>query len=108
MQEEQQPPQAARPAGEGAQAASGIMISCEQATRLAVRREFESLSWGERLRYRLHMLICKACRRFRHQSRVLNQLLEEGWNEPPAHPHTPMPQPAKEELRRWWQRKRNA
>lgn len=54
---------------------NNINLSCKEATRLMVQREFEPLTISQRLRLNLHLVMCTCCRRFRVQSTVLNTAL---------------------------------
>jgi len=38
-----------------------IRISCQQASRLLSQQQDEALTFGKRLRLRLHMMYCDAC-----------------------------------------------
>jgi len=38
-----------------------IRISCQQASRLLSQQQDESLTLGQRLRLRLHLMYCDAC-----------------------------------------------
>jgi hypothetical protein len=40
------------------------MLNCREATALVLQGEDRRLGWPERLRLRLHLLVCKACTRF--------------------------------------------
>lgn len=43
------------------------MINCKEATHLVLQAEDQPLPWGERLRLRMHLVICAACPRFVRQ-----------------------------------------
>ncbi len=43
------------------------MINCKQATHLVLQGEDQTLGWADRLRLRMHLLICRACPRFVRQ-----------------------------------------
>ena len=49
------------------------MISCKQATELVSRALDQPLAPGQRLRLRLHLLICRQCRRYRKQLHFLKR-----------------------------------
>ena len=42
-------------------------INCRQATHLLLQGEDQPLGWADRLRLRLHLMICQACPRFVRQ-----------------------------------------
>ena len=46
-------------------------VTCKEATQLVSKMQDQGLSLGERLRLRLHLLICAACARFERQMRLL-------------------------------------
>ncbi len=48
-----------------------LRISCQQASRLLSRREDERLPLGKRLRLRLHLAYCDACRNVSRQFETL-------------------------------------
>ncbi len=47
---------------------NGIMLSCDTATLLITKSEFEDLSCVDNLRLKMHLASCKFCRRFKIQS----------------------------------------
>jgi hypothetical protein len=47
------------------------MLSCKEATRLLSQAQDRRLSYGERIKLRLHLLACVACSRFSRQLAVL-------------------------------------
>lgn len=49
--------------------------SCRDVTRLVLQGEDRTLSAGERLLVRFHMLICKACPRFQRQVVFMRQAM---------------------------------
>ncbi|MEP6483437.1 MAG: zf-HC2 domain-containing protein [Rudaea sp.] len=53
-----------------------IRISCQHASRLLSQREDEPLSFGKRLRLRLHLLICDACTNVSHQFAALRKAMQ--------------------------------
>ena len=53
------------------------MISCREATQLAVISEFEKLSFTKRISLWFHLLICKVCRLFQQQSLELNEAIKK-------------------------------
>lgn len=53
-----------------------MMISCKVASRLVSRSLDKPLSWHDRLALRLHLAICKHCRRFSLQLSKLRHLLK--------------------------------
>lgn len=51
--------------------------NCREASRLQSEALDHSLSRGQRLGLRLHLLLCKWCRRYRKQIRFLRQAVHE-------------------------------
>ena len=47
------------------------MLSCKEATRLLSQAQDRRLSYGERIKLRLHLMACVACSRFSRQLAVL-------------------------------------
>lgn len=47
------------------------MDTCRDISALVSRAMDNRLSLGERLRVRLHLLLCQACRQFAHQMQLL-------------------------------------
>lgn len=46
---------------------SKIRLTCRESTRLLLTRQDRRLPWQERLRLRLHLVVCKACPRVARQ-----------------------------------------
>ena len=57
-----------------------IPNSCRDISGLLLAREDRSLSLGERLAVRVHILTCRACHRFERQTLVLRGALRQ-WRE---------------------------
>jgi hypothetical protein len=51
------------------------MLSCKDATRLMSQAEDRRLSYGERVKLRLHLMACIACTRFSRQLAVMREAL---------------------------------
>lgn len=43
------------------------MLTCAEATRLASEAQDHPLTWRQRVQFRMHLLLCGACRRFASQ-----------------------------------------
>ena len=52
-----------------------IMISCDEATALSDKSQYEKLSWSEKLKLDLHLLLCKHCRTYAMQNNYVTKLL---------------------------------
>lgn len=59
------------------------LFSCERATRLIVEREHHALPRGELSQLRVHLLMCRWCRRFLTQMRWLSRAIRK-LSDPPA------------------------
>lgn len=51
------------------------MLSCKEVTELISQSQDRQLPWYQRLRVRLHVLMCRACGRFRRQMLFLREAL---------------------------------
>jgi hypothetical protein len=64
------------------------MISCREVARLVTSDEVLSLGWYERVRVRMHLLLCRHCSRLRRQVGEMRRAARELWREtgplPPA------------------------
>lgn len=47
------------------------MLSCREATRLMSDSLDQELPWSKRARLKIHLALCKHCRRFEEQSRLI-------------------------------------
>lgn len=56
------------------------MKTCKEATALLVAREDRTLSLGDKVALRFHLLICKACPRFARQMLTLRNGMKEWRN----------------------------
>jgi hypothetical protein len=52
-----------------------VRLSCQHASRLLSQREDEPLPWSQRVRLRLHLMICDACTNVSHQFAALRMAL---------------------------------
>ena len=55
---------------------NGMMLSCDSATLLITKGEFEKLSLMDELRLKMHLASCKLCRRFEEQSAEMSQQIK--------------------------------
>jgi hypothetical protein len=54
-----------------------IMLSCDTATYLITRSEYEKLSCINRMQLKMHLAGCKYCRRFAEQSKYISEQLKK-------------------------------
>ena len=57
-----------------------LRISCQQASRLLSQRQDLPLPWRQRLKLRLHLLVCNACHNVARQFEAL-RLAMRRWRE---------------------------
>jgi hypothetical protein len=53
-----------------------VRISCQHASRLLSQREDEPLPFGQRLKLRMHLMICDACTNVSHQFAALRLAMQ--------------------------------
>ena len=49
------------------------MLNCRELARLVASGELEDAGWWQRLSVRLHLLMCRFCKRYESQVRQLNE-----------------------------------
>jgi hypothetical protein len=54
---------------------SGPFASCRRATELISKAQDAPLSWKDGVALRLHLLLCKWCRRYEKQIRILRNVM---------------------------------
>jgi len=54
-----------------------MMLSCDTATLLLTKGEYEKLSLMDELRLKMHLASCKLCRRFEEQTAEMNQQIRD-------------------------------
>ncbi len=55
------------------------MLTCKDATRMMASEEFAEAGWWERLRVRVHLAMCRHCRRYAAQMRAIGACAREHW-----------------------------
>ncbi|WP_222984935.1 hypothetical protein [Flagellimonas meishanensis] len=53
-----------------------MKISCEEASHICTRSQYEEASFWEILKLRLHILYCKACAKFSKKNKTLTSLCD--------------------------------
>ncbi|MCI0657219.1 MAG: anti-sigma factor [Acidobacteria bacterium] len=56
------------------------MLTCREVTRLLASDEYLDASWGRRLAIRLHLAMCRHCRRYASQMRAIRAAASALWN----------------------------
>jgi hypothetical protein len=57
------------------------MLTCKQASQLVSERHDRKLNWRERTALRIHLWICKNCKRFERQLHFIQHALHKGQQE---------------------------
>ncbi|MBK7229913.1 MAG: hypothetical protein IPH97_13835 [Ignavibacteriales bacterium] len=52
-----------------------LMITCKEATMLSVQKAEITLSFSDRMRLFIHLLVCQYCRLFNKQNKMIDRLL---------------------------------
>ena len=52
-----------------------LMITCKEATMLSVQKVEINLSFSDRMRLFIHLLVCQYCRLFDKQSKIIDKLI---------------------------------
>ena len=60
-----------------------MMLSCDTATFLITKRDYQKLKCKENLQLRMHLMGCKLCRSFNKQSSFLSEKIHKIQEEPP-------------------------
>jgi hypothetical protein len=59
------------------------MLNCREVTAKIARDEFVGAPWRTRLAMRIHLILCRHCRRYSHQLRAIGEAGREVWGPPP-------------------------
>lgn len=60
------------------------MLSCKEVTCLLAGDELEKANWGRRLAVRIHLRICRHCRRYAAQLQAIGRAARSLWGVRPA------------------------
>ncbi|HVW94821.1 MAG TPA: hypothetical protein VHA56_02465 [Mucilaginibacter sp.] len=63
-----------------------IIYNCRKATLLIEKKEMDRLSLREAFELRVHLVGCSFCRIYKKQSRVINQMVRQLFNDSAHHP----------------------
>ncbi len=64
------------------------MLSCKEVARIVASDLLDDLAWGRRLALRLHLLMCRHCRRYAQQLRAIAAAARGLWREESEDPST--------------------
>ncbi len=64
------------------------MMSCREAAELVASDGLEGAGWGRRIGVRLHLLMCRHCRRYARQLRAIGACARERWGPEAEDPAT--------------------
>ena len=64
------------------------MLKCKDVTRKIASDELAEAGWGERLGVRLHLLLCRHCRRYVAQLRAIGAAAQNLWGSRSQDPPT--------------------
>jgi hypothetical protein len=67
---------------------NSIMITCVKATELIEKQQVHSLSAGERLKLRLHVSMCGACKAYQKQSKTIEKAINRWLHHADAKSHS--------------------
>ena len=59
------------------------MLSCKKATEMVEKKTVTSLSFIEKLKLKMHLSMCDACKAYEKQSKIIDNFLHKN-----AHSHT--------------------
>ena len=55
------------------------MLACKEVTRIVAAQELDEAGWKRRLAVRLHLLMCRHCRRYAAQLRAIGKAARSIW-----------------------------
>lgn len=58
------------------------MKTCQETTMDLERDAFQRISWIDRLRLRMHLSICKQCRKYFRDSQAIDRLIHKSFQQP--------------------------
>jgi predicted AAA+ superfamily ATPase len=64
-----------------------IMISCDEATKLSDKDQYEKLSLSDRFKLNLHLMMCKHCNAYAMQNNYMTKLLGKYLDKSCEHDH---------------------
>ncbi len=76
-----------------------LTLRCEEASRLSSESLDRALSGSDRLAWRLHLLVCVSCRRYRREILTLRRISTR-FHDPVDSPAATLPEEARERIKR--------
>ena len=64
------------------------MLRCKETARILASDALDDLAWGRRLALRVHLLMCRHCRRYARQLRAIGAAARSLWGEESVDPST--------------------
>ncbi len=64
------------------------MLRCKETARILASDLLDDLTWGRRLALRVHLLMCRHCRRYARQLRAIGAAARTLWREESVDPST--------------------
>ncbi|MFW2374278.1 MAG: zf-HC2 domain-containing protein [Gammaproteobacteria bacterium] len=52
------------------------MMDCKQATELMSHAHDRALTWGERIKLRLHLMICRGCNNYNQHLNIISEAMK--------------------------------
>ena len=65
------------------------MLSCRDAAHTVSTEDVTPVSWRQRLAVRLHLMMCRHCRRYAEQIEALGEATRATFRHPPEDPSSP-------------------
>jgi hypothetical protein len=54
-----------------------IMLTCKEVSELISKRSVLPLTWNEKIKLRMHVGMCKFCRRYEEQMKMIDKFLSD-------------------------------
>jgi hypothetical protein len=64
------------------------MLSCREVARTIASEELAGAAWGKRAAVRIHLFMCRYCRRYAAQLRAIGEAARSRWGAGSADPQT--------------------
>lgn len=64
------------------------MMTCKEVSQTIASDELSAAGWRQRLAARLHLLMCRHCRRYARQMSQIGEAAREVFSDPPSEPES--------------------